>query len=334
MGPNFLTSLPYAGYDCDAEDADPEYCALNKDASTVFIDSLYYTIVSMSTVGYGDIYPKPSAGARILGALFILFGTLMLVRLLDLVSSYMIWKHNVDTKTKNMMKLLTSTNEFFEFDINHDGVVSKYEFLRGMLLKLDIVENDRIDEIMAIFHATDLDGNGVVDRNEIRQKVKEDRIRAQYGKGAWTFLKHSWAIVEKGEKDVKNERKRLKKWEKELKKEKEEFEKEKINWEKQKETEKQNIRKEVEKEFIDKEKKLKKVSDMEDKDEKEEMKEMIIAGDDKEEDVRQEEEEEELSDLSKPVGGTVEDDDIQIIVKEDDLTDDAEDKPNNQGYAD
>merc|ERR1712228_1162191 len=87
-GPNWLTAN---GYSC-SDHSDP-HC--QKDHSKMVVDSIYYVVVSMSTVGYGDIYPlfpEQAPLARLWGAIFILFGTLMLVRILDLVSSYMIWK--------------------------------------------------------------------------------------------------------------------------------------------------------------------------------------------------------------------------------------------------
>ena len=49
-GPNWLTAN---GYSC-SDHSDP-HC--QKDHSKMVVDSIYYVIVSMSTVGYGDIYP-------------------------------------------------------------------------------------------------------------------------------------------------------------------------------------------------------------------------------------------------------------------------------------
>ncbi len=61
------------------------YICQDTSAKTIIVDSLYFTIVSMTTVGYGDIYPQSGALARILGSLFILFGTFMLVRVIELL---------------------------------------------------------------------------------------------------------------------------------------------------------------------------------------------------------------------------------------------------------
>eukprot|EP01084_Bolivina_argentea_P039631 73230_1 len=64
------------------------------DATTIFVDSLYYALVSIWTVGYGDIYPEPTAIARVLGSIFILFGTMTVIRVLLLVFRYVRWKND------------------------------------------------------------------------------------------------------------------------------------------------------------------------------------------------------------------------------------------------
>eukprot|EP01084_Bolivina_argentea_P316276 548172_1 len=184
----------------------------------------------MTTVGYGDIYPQSGAGARILGSIFILFGTLMLVRLLDLVSGYMIWKQNVGKKKRNLGKLLTSHKEFFQFDIDHNGSVSKYEFLVGMLIKLDIIDMQRIDEIMLIFHETDLDGNGFVDRHELKQKIAEDHMKLKWGEDAWKEINKEWNTIKIQQNKMSVDKKTLKLQEKELKQQIKKFEKEKKQW--------------------------------------------------------------------------------------------------------
>lgn len=324
-GPNFLTSLPYPGYDCDAEDAIADYCNLDKDAGTVFIDSLYYTVVSMSTVGYGDIYPKPGGWARLLGAVFILFGTLMLVRLFDIIGSYMIWKRNFEKKTKDLGKCLTRSSEFFEFDINDDGVVSKYEFLRGMLQKLDLVETDRIDEIMAIFNATDTNGDGVVDEQELKTKIQEDSMKLKWGEDAWKEIKREWGIIEDKQKEMKQEKKDLEKEVKELRKEKEQFEKEKSNWDKQKKREMNKMRKQI-RDDLKKEQEGR--SKMIEEQEMAEVRTEIVYSEQTEQLSDLETDKKDKGDIQIPI----EDDADFELVLEDENQD--KDKQNDQGYAD
>merc|ERR1712087_802809 len=154
----------------------------------------------MSTVGYGDIYPNSGMLARLIGAVFILFGTVLLVRFIDVLMRYWAWNVNMKKKKRCLGKLLTSSSEFFEFDENQDGTVCRYEFLVGMLLKLDLVQKERIEEIMAIFEDTDRNGDGAVDRDELKLKIKEDKMKLKWGKDAWREIQSEWQKIERRQK--------------------------------------------------------------------------------------------------------------------------------------
>eukprot|EP01083_Nonionella_stella_P095230 267296_1 len=234
-GPNFLTSLPYFGYECTSHD-DP-YCARDDNPGNVFSDSLYYSIVSITTVGYGDIYPQTGVLARVLGAVFILFGAMMLVRLVDLFLERMLQTNATQTKKRKLNSLLTSPNEFFEFDLDGNGVIDRFEFLVGMLLKLDLVDMDRINEIMVPFHEVDADGNGMIEMTELKSKVYEARMKVEWGEDAWTEIKQSWETINQQQKQIDKQTKRLKKQQKRLKKKTKAFEEEKAKWERQKQVE-------------------------------------------------------------------------------------------------
>ena len=104
-------------------------------------------------------------------------------------------------KKKTLMRLLSSSSEFLdEFDLNGDGVVTRYEFFVGMLVQLDIVDRDRVNEIMAIFHSADKNGDGVVDAAELKLKVGEDQMKLKWGETAWTEINREWNIL-KSEQD-------------------------------------------------------------------------------------------------------------------------------------
>ena len=51
---------------------DEDFNGLRKDGIDRFVDLVYFSIVSFSTAGYGDISPK-STRARILVSLYLLF---------------------------------------------------------------------------------------------------------------------------------------------------------------------------------------------------------------------------------------------------------------------
>mmetsp|Transcript_29612 Transcript_29612/g.48223 ORF Transcript_29612/g.48223 Transcript_29612/m.48223 type:complete len:182 (-) Transcript_29612:68-613(-) len=124
---------------------------------------------------------------------------MMLVRFLDLATSFFTWRHNVEQKKKTFTKVLSSDCFFQEFDIDGDKVVTKFEFLRGMLLKLDMVDIARIDEIMQIFYETDKDGDGTINREELRLKVKENELKFKWGNNAWREINAAWKEIHRKE---------------------------------------------------------------------------------------------------------------------------------------
>merc|ERR1712129_116658 len=105
------------------------------------------------------------------------------------------------------MRLVSSSSEFMgEFDLNGDGKVSKYEFFYGMLVQQDIVNADRINEIMAIFYNTDRNGDGHVDIDELKLKVAQDRMKLKWGPKAYEEINSEWEAI-KQQQDQLNEQK-------------------------------------------------------------------------------------------------------------------------------
>merc|ERR1712176_770878 len=130
-----------------------------------------------------------------------------LVRMLDVVTTYVIAKQNMKKKRANLMRLLSSSSEFLnEFDLNGDGKVSRYEFFYGMLVQQDIVNADRINEIMAIFYNTDKNGDGHVDVDELRLKVAQDRMRLKWGPKAFEEINAEWEAIKQQQEQLKEER--------------------------------------------------------------------------------------------------------------------------------
>ena len=62
----------------------------NADANVS--DAIHFAVVSMSTVGYGDVYPKGRMGARLLGSIFLLFGTAIVAKFAGDFFDFMVFR--------------------------------------------------------------------------------------------------------------------------------------------------------------------------------------------------------------------------------------------------
>jgi len=129
--------------------------------------TIHFLLVTVSTVGYGDIAPGSLLG-RIFGALLIVLGVALLAQIMSL------WvEHFEVVKQKKLRKVvmeqsLTSMDEFefFDRDGESDGVIEKHEFLGKMLILIDACDELLVQDIMDRFAELDVDNSGHLDKND------------------------------------------------------------------------------------------------------------------------------------------------------------------------
>lgn len=74
-----------------------------------WIDSFYFSVVTVTTVGYGDLYPT-NEGARLFASFFILFGVAIMTASLGYIGTSLLKKREQrilkkrENKTKNNKK--------------------------------------------------------------------------------------------------------------------------------------------------------------------------------------------------------------------------------------
>jgi len=129
-----------------------------------FWDSLYWSVVSLSTVGYGDFVPSSHA-ERVVGGLFVLLGTstfaLVVSQLMAIMIAYM--------KKKDVLKFLSQplTSEVL-LELDESGCVTKEMYINFMLVKGGFVDACVLADLSASFDLLDKDGNGVLDEDDLQ----------------------------------------------------------------------------------------------------------------------------------------------------------------------
>jgi len=133
----------------------------HEPAQNEMADALYLVIITMTTVGFGDIYPRTDQGRSIM-SIWMLAAVASTANLIGSLTDTLL-KMKADIRlTELSAQLLT------EIDTSGDGEVSKYEFLIFMLKKHDLVSSDIIMDIEDNFESLDKDGSGQLSADDLK----------------------------------------------------------------------------------------------------------------------------------------------------------------------
>ncbi|GLT80223.1 hypothetical protein SLA2020_516750 [Shorea laevis] len=103
--------------------------------TTGVIDAIYFSVVTMTTVGYGDIVPH-GALAKLLACVYVFAGMLLVGLILGKAADYMLEKQEVLlVRAMNMKAKFDQTEILKEVEINS----VKYKFINATLLLLMLI---------------------------------------------------------------------------------------------------------------------------------------------------------------------------------------------------
>lgn len=148
---------------------------------------MYFTIVTVSTLGYGDIYPQTPWGACIISSLAIVSALYMAIPI-GLVGY--IWSEVWATREQLLLAFAMRRRfhsvgfdardvpiMFRTFDLDGDGELCLSEFATMMMeLQMDVSGA----KTAGFFHAIDRDGSGTIDDAEFVKLVFPDQYRTVY----------------------------------------------------------------------------------------------------------------------------------------------------------
>ena len=107
-----------------------------------YVDSLYMSVITLTTVGFGDVSPQGEVG-RLVGIFWIVLGTVATGNVIGQTVGIVLEKRQ-GALADRMMEQALSRNTFLEMDVDHDGEVSEIEYVCGMLQKLGKVSSSDI----------------------------------------------------------------------------------------------------------------------------------------------------------------------------------------------
>ncbi|CAK9066554.1 unnamed protein product [Durusdinium trenchii] len=159
-----------------------------------WVDALYFSVVTLSTIGYGDLTPGREPGSRVVVGILVLFGVpffgMMLARIVEIAYGR--------AKKMGLPAVVGGlTNEKFEQLIEFTDQlwraggynsrpqeslreeITPFEFLCFMLTQNESVSLDEIKQIMANFSELDLNKTGLLDQSTVDEWLRRGSSNPQ-----------------------------------------------------------------------------------------------------------------------------------------------------------
>jgi len=127
-----------------------------------WINSLYFCVVTLSTVGYGDSNQFLDSNTTKLFLIFyLLFGTVAIAKVMGASIEGVLDAHQ-RKKRKEILKTRLSITELRKADQDHSGTLSEAEFTVFQLTQMGLVRISDIEAIKEQFYILDTDNSGQV----------------------------------------------------------------------------------------------------------------------------------------------------------------------------
>lgn len=137
-------------------------------------DAVYFTIVSATTIGFGDLTPSKES-SKLCAVFFIPFAVAAMGYILGQCASYLVAMR----REENDRKLWTCNMKLEDIDAldeNKQGGVNELEYIKYMLVAMKKVESSLFDELHDQFKQLDLTNTGLVTKKDL-QLIAERRLK-------------------------------------------------------------------------------------------------------------------------------------------------------------
>jgi len=150
------------------------YFELPGNPELTWLDGLWYTVVTMTTVGYGDFFPKSAGGRFLVGWPVMIFGIGLLGYVLSIVATTLITVKNKEIKGMSSFKLQDHL-----VILNYPGLAKLEHLLQELFLgpaggkKIVLVDEllEELPEELAKRHVHFVRGNPVRDETLSRASI-------------------------------------------------------------------------------------------------------------------------------------------------------------------
>jgi len=132
-------------------------------------DALYYSVITASTIGLGDLSPQTQA-ARLAAVMYI---PMAVAAAGELVSTAATAIMNDDRVLEKEMAKMLTVSKLYSMDVDRNGRISQAEFFKFMVLELGLMQDDEWQTIADQFHRLDMSKTGSINHKDLEMLVKQ-----------------------------------------------------------------------------------------------------------------------------------------------------------------
>eukprot|EP00928_Gymnodinium_smaydae_P010593 TRINITY_DN13994_c0_g1_i1.p1 TRINITY_DN13994_c0_g1~~TRINITY_DN13994_c0_g1_i1.p1 ORF type:complete len:479 (-),score=53.95 TRINITY_DN13994_c0_g1_i1:389-1786(-) len=153
-----------------AAGCDEDKCAETGGYQMSYLDALYMSCISLTTVGFGDFAPKSYIG-RVFAVPWMVIGVVI-------VANFQCRFTETHMRNQRMGVHDMDLEELYDhIDLDGNGSLSRFEFLTFALLEYGLIDDQVLDEINEEFDVLDKDRSGCLSKEEILSKFERLRNR-------------------------------------------------------------------------------------------------------------------------------------------------------------
>lgn len=138
------------------------------------VDSIYYAIVTATTVGYGDLSPK-RLGTRIAAVFYLPLCVATMAKVFNIITGRFL-DRKAEKAESQFFNRVMNLEDLEQMDFGGDGKVNREEFLIFMLVAMGKVDEGSIVEIMELFEKLDRDGDQTLEVSDIMASLYGDKV--------------------------------------------------------------------------------------------------------------------------------------------------------------